>query len=111
MGSRGGKEKGQNMKTLLVWLVKKFVTKDALKAAIHAANKRIAEKSASERTQQIMAYGEDASTLTAAYLKAYTNDGKIDEDERKEIDSLCDTTLDKYISDSALEAAIEAIVK
>ena len=111
MGSRGGKEKGQNMKTLLVWLVKKFVTKDALKAAIHAANKRIAEKSASERTQQIMAYGEDASARTAAYLKAYTNDGKIDEDERKEIDSLCDATLDKYISDSALEAAIEAIVK
>jgi uncharacterized membrane protein YebE (DUF533 family) len=111
MGSRGGKETGQNMKTLLVWLVKKFVTKDALKAAIHAANKRIAEKSASERTQQIMAYGEDASSLTAAYLKAYTNDGRIDESERAEIDALCDATLDKYISDTALEAAIEAIVK
>lgn len=99
------------MKTLLVWLVKKFVTKDALKAAIHAANKRIAEKPASERTQQIMGYGEDASVLTAAYLKAYTNDGRIDDDERKEIDALCDATLDKYISDSALEAVVEAIIK
>lgn len=99
------------MKTLLVWLVKKFVTKDTLKAAIHAANKRIAEKSASERTQQIMAYGEDASALTAAYLKAYTNDGKIDDNELAEIDALCDATLDKYVSDSALEAAIGAIVK
>ena len=99
------------MKTLLKWLIKKFITKDALKAAIHAANKRIAEKSASERTQQIMAYGEDASTLTAAYLKAYTNDGRIDDEERKEIDALCDVTLDKYISDNALEAAIEAIVQ
>lgn len=99
------------MKKLLVWLVKKFITKDALKAAIHAANKSIAEKPASERTQQIMAYGEDASTLTAAYLRAYTNDGRIDDGERAEIDALCDATLDKYISDSALEAAVEAIIK
>ena len=51
------------------------------------------------------------SALTAAYLKAYTNDGKIDDDERKDIDALCDATLDKYISDSALEAVIEAVVK
>ena len=99
------------MKALLVWLVKKLITKNAIKAAIHAANKRIAEKSASERTQLIMGYGEDASALTAAYLKAYTNDGRIDESERAEIDALCDATLDKYISDTALEAAIEAIVK
>lgn len=106
-----GLQKGKTMKTLLKWLIKKFVTKDALKAAIHAANKRVAEKSASERTQQIMGYGEDASALTAAYLKAYTNDGKIDDGERKEIDALCDAVLDKYISDSALEAAVEAIVK
>ena len=74
------------MKKLLVWLVKKFITKDALKAAIHAANKRIAEKPASERTQQVMAYGEDAAALTAAYLKAYANDGRIDDAERAEID-------------------------
>ena len=70
------------MKKLLVWLVKKFITKDALKAAIHAANKRIAEKPASERTQQVMAYGEDAAALTAAYLKSYANDGRIDDAER-----------------------------
>lgn len=99
------------MKSLLGWLVKKLITKNAIKAAIHAANKRIAEKPASERTQQIMGYGEDASTLTAAYLKAYTNDGKIDDAERAEIDALCDATLDKYLSDDTLEAAIEAIVK
>ena len=99
------------MKKLLVWLVKKFITKDALKAAIHAANKSIAEKPASERTQQIMAYGEDASTLTAAYLRAYTNDGRIDDGERAEIDALCDATLDKYISDSALKAVVEAIIR
>jgi hypothetical protein len=99
------------MKKLLVWLVKKFVTKNTLKAAIHAANKSIAEKPASERTQQIMEYGEDASTLTAAYLRAYTNDRRIDDAERAEIDALCDATLDKYLTDGALESAIEAIVK
>lgn len=99
------------MKTLLVWLVKKFITKDALKAAIHAANKRIAEKPASERTQQVMAYGEDAAALTAAYLKSYANDGRIDDAERAEIDALCDATLDKYLSDDTLGAAIEAVIK
>ena len=99
------------MKKLLVWLVKKFITKDALKAAIHAANKRIAEKPASERTQQVMAYGEDAAALTAAYLKAYANDGRIDDAERAEIDALCDVTLDKYLSDDTLGAAIEAVIK
>lgn len=99
------------MKSLLAWLVKKLITKSALKAAIHAANKRVAEKAANERTQQIMGYGEDASTLVAAYLKAYTNDGKIDDDARAEIDALCDATLDKYLSDDTLEVAIEAIVK
>ena len=99
------------MKTLLVWLVKKFITKDALKTAIHAANKRIAEKPASERTREVMAYGEDAAALTAAYLKAYANDGRIDDVERAEIDAQCDATLDKYISDSALEAVVEAIIR
>lgn len=99
------------MKSLLTWLVKKLITKNALKAAIHAANKRVAEKAATERTQQIMGYGEDASTIVAAYLKSYTNDGKIDDAERAEIDALCDATLDKYLSDDTLEAAIEAIVK
>lgn len=99
------------MKTLLVWLVKKFITKDALKAAIHAANKRIAEKPASERTQQVMAYGEDVAALTAAYLKAYANDGRIDDAERAEIDAQCDAMLDKYLSDDTLGAAIEAVIK
>ncbi|MGN0847816.1 MAG: hypothetical protein ACI4RA_10595 [Kiritimatiellia bacterium] len=99
------------MKTLLKWLVKKFITKDALKAALHEANRRIAEKSASERTQQIMAYGEDASSLTALYLKAYTNDGRIDDSERAAIDALCDSLLDKYISDTALETVIDEIIK
>ena len=99
------------MKTLLVWLVKKFITKDALKAAIHAANKRIAEKPASERTQQVMAYGEDVSALTVSYLKAYANDGRIDDAERAEIDAQCDAMLDKYLSDDTLGAAIEAVIK
>jgi len=99
------------MKKLLVWLAKKFITKDALKVSIHAVNRRIAEKPAGERTQQVMAYGEDAAALTAAYLKAYANDGRIDDAERAEIDALCDATMDKYLSDDTLEAAIEAIVK
>ena len=92
-------------------MVKKLITKNSLKAAIHVANKRVAEKSASERTQQIMVYGEDASTIVAAYLKAYTNDGKIDDAELAEIDSKCDAMLDKYLSDDTLANVIEEIVK
>ena len=99
------------MKSLLAWLVKKLITKNSLKAAIHVANKRVAEKSASERTQQIMVYGEDASTIVAAYLKAYTNDGKIDDAELAEIDSKCDAMLDKNLSDDTLANVIEEIVK
>lgn len=99
------------MKKLLIWLVKKFITKDALKAAIHAANKRIAEKPASERTQQVMAYGEDAAALTAAYLKAYANDGRIDDAERAEIDAKCDAVIDKYVTDDTVDAIIDAMIK
>ena len=58
-----------------------------------------------------MAYGEDAAALTAAYLKSYANDGRIDDAERAEIDALCDATLDKYLSDDTLGAAIEAVIK
>lgn len=99
------------MKKLLKWLIKKFVTRDALKAAIHELNKRVAEKSAPDRARLIMGYGEDAAALTAAYLNAYADDGRVDNAERAAIDAQCDGLVDKYVSDDALDAAVDALIK
>lgn len=99
------------MKSLLKWLVKKFVTRDALKSAIHELNRKVAEKSAPDRARQIMGYGEDAAALTAAYLKAYADDGQVDDAERANIDAQCDALVDKYVSDGALDAAVDALIK
>ena len=99
------------MKTLLRWLVKKFITKQDIKNAVHAANARLAKREAGERTQTVMGWGEDASQIVAGYLEAYANAGKIDDAERAVIDSKCDVVIDKYVSDEAVEAIINAIIK
>ena len=82
------------MKTLLRWLVKKFITKQDIKNAVHAANARLAKREAGER-----------------YLEAYANDGKIDDAERAVLDAKCDSVIDKYVSDEAVEGIIDAIIK
>ena len=99
------------MKKLLKWLIKKFVTRDALKAAIHELNKRVAEKSAPDRARLIMGYGEDAAALTTAYLEAYANDGRIDADELAALDARCDAVIDKYVTDKVVSSIIDAIIK
>ena len=53
------------MKTLLRWLVKKFITKQDIKNAVHAANARLAKREAGERAQTVMGWGEDASQIVA----------------------------------------------
>ena len=99
------------MKTLLRWLVKKFITKQDIKNAIHSANARLAKREAGERTQTVMGWGDDASQIVAGYLEAYANDGKIDDEERAVLDAKCDSVIDKYVSDEAVEAIIDAIIK
>lgn len=99
------------MKSLLKWLVKKFVTRAALKAAIHELNKRVAEKSAPDRARQIMGYGEEAAALAAAYLNAYADDGRVDDNELAQINTLCDALVEKYVSDAALDGVVDALIK
>ena len=99
------------MKTLLKWFVKKFITKQDIKNAIHVANARLAKREAGDRVQKVMAWGEDASQLVAGYLEAYADDGKIDDAERAAIDAKCDAVLDKYVSDETVEDIIDAIIK
>lgn len=99
------------MKTLLKWLVKKFITPQDIKNAVHAANARLANRAATERTRQIMGYGEDASTIVAGYLEAYANDGRIDADELAALDARCDAVIDKYVTDKVVSSIIDAIIK
>lgn len=99
------------MKTLLRWLVKKFITKQDIKNAVHAANSRLAKREAGERAQTVMGWGEDASQIVAGYLEAYADDGRIDDTERAGLDAKCDAVIDKYVTDEAVEAIIDAIIK
>lgn len=97
------------MKKLVKWAVKKFVKADKIKASIHAANKKLAEKEAGSRAAEIMGYGNDASEVVAAYLNAYADDGKMDDAERSLVDATCDRMVDKYLSDAKVEAIVDAI--
>lgn len=97
------------MKKLLVWLAKKFITRDHVKAAIHEANMRLAKKEASERTAQIMDIGNDVSEVTATYLSAYAGDGKMDDAERTRCDAACDKMIDKYITEERFDAFLAAL--
>ena len=105
------KGKKKTMKTLLRWLVKKFITKQDIKNAVHAANARLARREAGDRAQTVMGWGEDASQILEGYLKAYADDGRIDDEERAALDARCDAIVDKYVSDKAVEAIIDAIIK
>ena len=97
------------MKTLVKWAIKKFAKADKIKAAIHAANARLAAMEAGDRAATIMGYGEDASATTAVYLNAYADDGKMDDEERAACDAKCDEMVDKYLSDAKIEAMVDAL--
>lgn len=99
------------MKSLLCWLAKKLVTKSVIKSAIHAANNRLAVAEAGERSQKVLAVGEDVSATTAVYLAAFADDGKMDADELKLVNAQADAMVDKYIKDGTIEAFIEDLLK
>lgn len=98
------------MKTLIKWVVKHYINKDALKAAIHSANATLAQKEASERTAKVTDIGNDAAELVGSYLTAYADDGKIDETELAAINSKCDAMVDKYVSDGIINTIIDKII-
>jgi hypothetical protein len=97
------------MKTLVKWAIKKFVSKERIKDAIHAANAKLKEKETTARTAEIMGYGEDASEVIAAYLNAYANDGKMDDAEAAAVDAACDAVVDKYLDDDRLDRIVDAL--
>lgn len=97
------------MKTLIKWAVKKFVSAERVKDAIHAANAKLKAKEATARTAEIMGYGEDASEVIAAYLNAYANDGKMDDAEAATVDAACDAVVEKYLNDERLDKIVDAL--
>lgn len=97
------------MKTLIKWFVKHYVSKDTLKAAIHAANESLAKVEVDEAKTKVMDVANDASGLVGAYLTGYVDNGRIDPDELDAVNAACDAVVDKYVSDKAVEKFIDKV--
>ena len=97
------------MKTLIKWFVKHYVSKDTLKAAIHAANESLAKVEVDEAKTKVLSVANDVSGVVGAYLTGYADNGRIDPDELEQVNATCDSIVDKYVSDKAVETFIDKI--
>lgn len=97
------------MKTLIKWFVKHYVSKDTLKAAIHAANESLAKVEVDEAKAKVIDIANDVSATVGAYLTGYADNGRIDPDELDAVNSACDAVVDKYVSDKAVEKFIDKV--
>ena len=97
------------MKTLIKWFVKHYVSKDTLKAAIHAANESLAKVEVDEAKTKVLSVANDVSDVVGAYLNGYADNGRIDPDELEQVNATCDSIVDKYVSDKAVETFIDKI--
>ena len=97
------------MKTLIKWFVKHYVSKDTLKAAIHAANESLAKVEVDEAKTKVVSVANDVSAVVGSYLTGYADNGRIDPDELEQVNARCDAAVDKYVSDATVEAFIDKI--
>lgn len=97
------------MKTLIKWFVKHYVSKNTLKAAIHAANESLAKIEVDEAKTKVLSVANDVSDVVGAYLNGYADNGRIDPDELEQVNATCDSIVDKYVSDKAVETFIDKI--
>jgi len=97
------------MKTLIMWFVKHYVSKNTLKAAIHAANESLAKVEVDEAKTKVIGVANDVSDLVGVYLTGYADNGRIDPGELDEVNARCDAVVDKYVSDKTVEAFIDRI--
>lgn len=97
------------MKKLVKWFVKKYVTNEAVKNAVHVMNKSFADKVKVEGKEKVVDVANDVSTCVSARLEGYSDDGKIDADELERINAVDDKIVDKYLSDEKLEAFIDGL--
>ena len=97
------------MKTLIKWFVKHYVSKDTLKAVIHAANESLAKVEVDEAKTKVVSVANDVSAVVGAYLTGYADDGRIDPEELEQVNATCDAMVDKYVSDKAVDAFIDRV--
>ena len=97
------------MKTLIKWFVKNYVSRDTLKAAIHAANESLAKIEVDEAKTKVLSVANDVSDVVGSYLTGYADNGRIDPGELDEVNARCDAVVDKYVSDKTVEAFIDKI--
>ena len=102
--------KGKDMKRLLRWLVKKFIGKDEIKGAIRALNESLAGIEVPEAAAKVLSVSESAADILNAYLSGFAGDGRIDGDELAAINAATDAAVDKYLTDAAVEAALDKIL-
>lgn len=97
------------MKKLVKWFVKKYVTNEAVKNAVHVMNASFAEKVKVEGKEKVVDAANDVSRCVAARLEGFADDGKIDEAELDAINTTDDAIIDKYLSDEQIAAFIDKL--
>lgn len=86
----------------------KIKSNEIVKDVVHAGNKKLAEKvKVSGSGIDGVNYGKDLIELGQKYINAYSNDGKIDDEELAAIDTACDAVVDKYLPDEKISSWID----
>lgn len=98
------------MKRLIKWIVKKYLTKEAIKEAIRRGNASLAGVEVSEAKAKVIAVGNDVSETLAKYLAGYADDGRIDDAELAAVNAQTDAMVEKYVSDAMLEAMVDRVL-
>lgn len=97
------------MKKLVKWLVKKYVTNEAVKSAVHGMNASFAAKVKVEGKEKVADVANDVLACVSARLEGYSDDGRIDEAEMVAINAQDDALINKYLSDGQLAALIDKL--
>lgn len=97
------------MKELVKWLVKKYVTNEAVKSAVHGMNASFAAKVKVEGKEKVADVANDVLACVSARLEGYSDDGRIDEAEMVAINAQDDALINKYLSDGQLAALIDKL--
>lgn len=97
------------MKKLVKWFVKKYVTNEAVKNAVHGMNASFAAKVKVEGKKKVVDAANDVSRCVAARLEGFADDGEIDGAELDAINTTDDAIIDKYLSDEQIATLIDGI--
>lgn len=86
----------------------KIRTNAVIKDVVHSGNRKLAEKVKIKGSGiDGVNYGKDLIDLGQKYIDAYSNDGEIDTEELRKIDTACDEMVDKYLPDEKISSWID----